>query len=295
MPALVLDDIENIVLDLVFRGNARNFQPPTSLYIGLLGTNGLEITGGSYARVNFASSAANWGIGSEDGGITQYGAVNLAYIRWANLGLNVTIAGIAVYAASTGGNMLFGAKLPSNYVATTGDAYGPQIYANDLGISLYGAGYKTYPFTQFLISRLSEYIFMGNPSGWAPPSNLYLGLLTGDVTNNIFTEVSKLGTGYDRIELASNATTWKSTQNDNAGNSTGAGGIIKNSARIDWDTVTGTYGLVRGLGLFDSATDGNLLWVMPLTTNVRVDLGDEPPYILAGNLQVSAMSSGVTI
>ena len=136
------DFAENKLVDWFFRGQAIGITGasaaagtgPTNLYVGLLTAapsdtgGGTEVTGGSYARVTYASSLANWA-GTQSAGSTVASSgttgttSNNNAITFpapsANWG---TVTHIGVYDASTSGNLLFWSALTTSKTINNGDA-----------------------------------------------------------------------------------------------------------------------------------------------------------------------------
>lgn len=97
------------------------FTKPSSVYIALhtadptdAGT-GTEVTGGSYSRkvMTFESAATVSSVTS---------ASNASDIVWTNLP-STTVTHVAIWDASTSGNMLYYAPLSSSKVISSGDGY----------------------------------------------------------------------------------------------------------------------------------------------------------------------------
>ena len=118
---------ENLVLDwLLTDGTATR---PTAWYVGLFTSDptdadsGTEVSGGSYARTAVTFS------------VTGNAATNTAGVEFpaatASWG---TVSHIAVYDASTGGNMLFHTALDTAKVITDGDVF--RIPTGDLDFTL---------------------------------------------------------------------------------------------------------------------------------------------------------------
>ena len=53
-----------------------------------------------------------------------------------------------------------------------------------------------------------------------------------------------------------------------------SGGATDNTSAITFPTATGSWGTVTHVGIFDSATSGNLLWWGALTASKSVATGD---------------------
>lgn len=143
--AAMSDYLENKLVDHLFRGSA--FPAPAALHIGLLTTppsdagGGVEVSGGSYARVSYAPSATNWsntqtsGTGVSTG--TGGGTSNSAAITF-NPGPTAswgTIQAFGIWDAATGGNLLWWGLLSANKTVNSGDAP-PSFQAGALNIVL---------------------------------------------------------------------------------------------------------------------------------------------------------------
>lgn len=124
--------LENNIIDYILRG--QTFTPPSTLYVGLFTAapsdtgGGTEVAGGSYARVSIASSMVNWagtqGAGtttasSGTSGTTSNNIVISFPTPTANWG---TITHVALFDASTSGNMIIYGALSTSKTVNNGDA-----------------------------------------------------------------------------------------------------------------------------------------------------------------------------
>lgn len=122
------DYLENKLLDHSLGTNT--FTKPTAVYLGLFtaapgeGGGGTEVSGGGYARQAVTFAAASGGTTSNSADITFPTAT-------ANWG---TITHVALFDASTGGNMLYYGALTSSVVINSGQQF--VILAGDLDITL---------------------------------------------------------------------------------------------------------------------------------------------------------------
>ena len=124
--------LENKLIDRIFRGQAFTF--PANVYFGLLTSapsdsgGGTEVSGGSYARVEIAASMANFA-GTQAAGSTTASSgtsgetsnnVNITFpAPTGNWGV---ISYVAVYDASTSGNLLVWGALTTPKTVNSGDA-----------------------------------------------------------------------------------------------------------------------------------------------------------------------------
>lgn len=125
--------LENKLIDHVFRGVA--FTAPTTVYVALFTAapsdtgGGTEVTGGSYARVAVTCNTTNWAATNAAGstanpssgtsGTTSNNNAVTFPVPTANWG---TITHVAVFDASSGGNMLFWGALTTSKTVNNGDA-----------------------------------------------------------------------------------------------------------------------------------------------------------------------------
>ncbi len=140
--AAMTDYLENKLIDWLLRGQAIGITGasaaagtgPTTLYFGLLtaapsdSSAGTEVSGGSYARVSVSSSLANWAgtqaaastsASSGTGGTTSNNGAVTFPAPTANWG---TVTHVALYDASTSGNMLIWSALTTSKTVNNGDA-----------------------------------------------------------------------------------------------------------------------------------------------------------------------------
>jgi hypothetical protein len=126
------DYLENKFLDWLLRG--QTFTAPATVYIGLFTANptdaggGTEVTGGSYARVAVTSSLANWA-GTQSAGSTAASSGtggqtsnNNTITFPAPAAAWGVVTGMAIFDASTSGNMLYWAALTTSKTINSGDA-----------------------------------------------------------------------------------------------------------------------------------------------------------------------------
>ncbi|MFA9204921.1 MAG: hypothetical protein ACEQSH_00535 [Bacteroidia bacterium] len=139
------DFVENKVIDWLLRGQA--YTPPATVYVALLTAapsdtgGGTEVSGGSYARVSVASSLANWAgtqaaasttASSGTSGTTSNNGAITFPAPTANWG---SVTHMAVYDASSAGNLLFYSALTTAKTVNNGDA-APSFPAASLALQL---------------------------------------------------------------------------------------------------------------------------------------------------------------
>jgi len=107
-------------------------------------------------------------------------------------------------------------------------------------------------------------------TAYTAPTTVYVGLYTTDPTDaNTGTEVS--GGSYTR-----KAVTFGAPSN----------GASVNSAAVEFDEATATWGTVGWIGILDALSGGNLLYHTPLDSSKLIESGDVFK-INAGNLSVT--------
>jgi len=139
------DYLENKLIDWLLRG--QSFTAPTNVYVSLHtsgcsdSSNGTEVSGGSYARVQVASSTANWA-GTQSAGSTTASSGtggttsnNNAVTFPAPTGNWGVITHFGIYDASSSGNLLFCAALTASKTVNNGDA-APSFAAGALTIQI---------------------------------------------------------------------------------------------------------------------------------------------------------------
>lgn len=139
------DYLENKLIDHILRG--QSLTAPANVWIALFTAapndagGGTEVSGGSYARAQVASSLANWagtqGAGtttasSGTGGQTSNNGAITFPAPTANWG---TITHFGVFDASFGGNLLFHGTLSQSKTVNNGDA-APSFQAGQLTFTL---------------------------------------------------------------------------------------------------------------------------------------------------------------
>jgi hypothetical protein len=130
--AAMTDYLENKIIDWLLRGQA--FTPPSTVYVGLFTTaptdagGGVEVSGGSYARVAVACTLANWagtqGAGSTTASTGSSGTTsnNVAITFPAPTANWGTVTAFGLFDAATGGNLLIYGNLTTPKTINNGDA-----------------------------------------------------------------------------------------------------------------------------------------------------------------------------
>ena len=112
-------------------------------------------------------------------------------------------------------------------------------------------------FTDYLEDKILNHVFTN--TAYTSPTTVYVGLFTVAPTDTGGgTEVS--GSGYAR----------KSATFTVSGTST----LATNSAAIEFDAATGSWGTIVAIAVFDALTTGNMLAFADLTTSKAISSGD---------------------
>jgi len=112
-------------------------------------------------------------------------------------------------------------------------------------------------FTDYLEDKILKHVFTN--TAYTSPTTVYVGLFTAAPTDTGGgTEVS--GSGYARKSAAFTVS--------------GTGTLATNSAAIEFDAATGTWGTIVAIAVFDALTTGNMLAWADLTTSKAIATGD---------------------
>jgi hypothetical protein len=128
------DYLENALINHIFRNT--DFTRPANIYVALFTAapsdsgGGTEVSGGSYARQAVVTGASS-GWAAAAGGATENSATITFPTATASWG---TITHVALFDASSGGNMLFHGALAVSKAIGSGDIF--RINAGDLDLSL---------------------------------------------------------------------------------------------------------------------------------------------------------------
>jgi len=141
-------------------------------------------------------------------------------------------------------------------------------------------------FSNYLQNKLIDWLLRGQ--SYTPPTTVYVGLFTTDdnAANNSGVEVS--GGSYARVSVSSALANWAGTQSTGSTSvSSGTSGTTSNNNVLTFPAPTAAWGSIQGIGIFDAATAGNLLFYAPLTTAKTVNNGDPAPTFPAAALALS--------
>ena len=115
------------------------------------------------------------------------------------------------------------------------------------------------------LSNFGEALVLDSVFGRIPnynwPGTLYIALFTSmpDDSGANGSEVSTSGTGYSRLPVSNNSTNFDPTPTSTGGSN--VKGVKKNKTAWVFPTATAAWGEVRGAGIYDASSGGNLLWL----------------------------------
>lgn len=138
--------------------------------------------------------------------------------------------------------------------------------------------------TDFLENRIVDWLLRGQ--AYTPPTTVHIGLFTvaaGDAGGQ--TEVT--GGSYARAAVSATLANFAGTQSAGSTTaSTGTSGQTSNNNVVNFPTPTADWGTVVGIGIFDAASGGNLLFYAPLAANKTINNGDAVSFA-AGALTIT--------
>ena len=137
--------------------------------------------------------------------------------------------------------------------------------------------------TNYLENKIIDWLFRGQ--AFTPPTTLYFALFTtaADEAGTAI-EVSASGTGYARVGLTANMTNFAGTQGAGTTTaSTGTGATTSNNVAIQYGAPVANWGLIGGMGVFDSPTGGNMIAYGALLQPKTVNAGDDAPSFAPGD------------
>jgi len=230
--------LANILLDYVKGGTG--VTPPATTYFALMKTmptasgGGVEVSGGSYARVAVTNNSSNWPA-SSGGSKTNANSINFgtATADWG------TVVGVAEFDASSGGNLLTFSTLNGGPVTIlNGTPYSiPAGSGQDFGVQL--TNLSTY-----LADRMNDWFHGGG--SYSVPATTYFSPMT--------TLPSAGGTGgvesaaFSRLAKTNNSTNWPAA----------SGQTKSNGTSLDFGNASSNTSIV-GIAEYDASSGGNVL------------------------------------
>lgn len=249
---------ENALLGHTLLGSA--FTVPTNLYVGASTANptedgsGLaEPSGNNYARVNFNTWATAASRASSNSGAITFPQASGS---WG------TITHVALFDASTGGNMLAYDDLAVARSVTSGVTL--TIPSGDFDISWTSGAISTYLANKWLDHMLKV-------ATYTAPTVTYVGLSTANPGDSAGALAEPSTGGYARQQ----ETDWDVT-----------GNAASNATELTFAASGGSFGTVTHSGIFDASTVGNMLFYGALDTSYAVADGESVVFAI-GALDVT--------
>lgn len=206
---------------------------------------GTEVAGGSYTRIAITNDSGEW---VRSGQTVRN--INIIPFAPASAGWG-DLSHWALHDHPTAGNMLIRGALTDVIPVTLGATY--RVAATQLAI--------TFAFrSNYLSAAMLDHVF--GLEDYVAPTNVDIALFTSNPTDaGGGTEVTDVGTDYDRLVVANGAATWTRTLNQ-----------VANDIDFAWDPAAAPYGTVQGQAAFESGTE-NLMWWKALTVPQAIGLG----------------------
>lgn len=143
--------------------------------------------------------------------------------------------------------------------------------------------------TDYAENRLVDWLLRGQT--WTLPAALSAGLASA-ATDASITELA--GTGYARQSVPRALATWAGTQGPGTTlASSGTSHATSNNGALDFGTAGSAWGTASAVVLYDAATGGNPLLVLPISPPLVIGSGD-PVSVSAGLLSLTVGLSGGT-
>jgi len=237
--------LKNKVLNHVLRNTS--YSAPSSVWVGLYGSNSVELSGYGYGRVeapSFNISASGSAINSADIIYSQ------ASGSWG------TITGFGIYDASTDGNLLFTSPISNTRYVDINDTF--FIQEGNMSVTLSGA------YSYYLAGELLDHILNNNAYA-SPGTGVYTALYTTLPDANDVGGVEVNATDYVRLQVGGTSY-WSAPSVGSTANTDHLEFVT--DADEDWGTIV-------GICLRDSATTGEILFRGNINPVATVITGDD--------------------
>ena len=123
--------------------------------------------------------------------------------------------------------------------------------------------------SDYLENKVLDQLF--GATAYTAPATLHFALFTTAPTDAAGSGVEVSGNGYTRASFSNTTSNWPSA----------ASGSKSNAAQITFPSATGAWGAVVGIGIFDAASGGNLLFWTTIPSRSVVS-GDVPRFAAGG-------------
>lgn len=115
------------------------------------------------------------------------------------------------------------------------------------------------PITYTQSNKLLDYNF--GATTYTLPAKYWIALSTTAIQNDGTGCTEPVGNGYTRVGIDNNKTTFSVAEN----------GILKNNIQVQFPESTGSWGTVTYIAIFDSETEGNLLYYDSLAESRTIE------------------------
>ncbi len=114
--------------------------------------------------------------------------------------------------------------------------------------------------TNYLETKVLQFLLNNNAGSLSAPSTVYLALFTADPTEtgSLSNEIGTSGTGYARQSVSF-------TTSNNAS---------ANTSNIEFPAAQSSWGTITHIGIMDASTSGNMLFHGALTVSKTIDTND---------------------
>lgn len=117
-------------------------------------------------------------------------------------------------------------------------------------------------FTYYGANKLLDKYF--SAADFTPPSNLFIGICTGGVTEAGVATGEPSGSGYGRVQLTNNATNFPAANN----------GAKSNGVAIQFPEASGSWGTIAYVFVADQSSGGNIIAYGAISPTKAIDSGD---------------------
>jgi len=136
--------------------------------------------------------------------------------------------------------------------------------------------------TDYAENKLADFV---RAQGLTLPVTWYVALLSGTPTDSSLTELS--GTSYLRQGITRSLSAMAGTQGGGTTlASTGTSHATSNNSAVNFGTAGSAWGTATHVGIFDTASGGNMWFYLPLVAPITINSGD-PVSLPAGSLYMT--------
>jgi hypothetical protein len=130
--------------------------------------------------------------------------------------------------------------------------------------------------SDYLENKLLDHVL--GTAAYSPPATVYIGLSTANPLDDASGLAEPSGGGYARKAVTFGAA---------------ASRAVSNSAQVDFDQATASWGTITYYAIFDAASGGNMLAHGSLATAKEVVSGNTP-YVAVGEVEISVNAGDIS-